>query len=165
MKAALWFEAQQHQGRAAQLHLIVQPGKPEMAQRSIEPGVARQGAADVGVVVPVVRLLLRQRIRRAGFSGGAGAGLLGLLHRHPLRPAARHPALSNAVPSRAFPAGRSGGAVLHGPDAAALRTTKPPSFFRIPNPTPLLTPAPRIENRRCFLYEPKGKNKTDLPPT
>ena len=40
-----------------------------MAQRSIEPGVARQGAADVGVVVPVVRLLLRQRIRRAGQFG------------------------------------------------------------------------------------------------
>ena len=65
----MWFEAQQHQGRAAQLHLIVQTGKPEMAQRSIEPGVARQGAADVGVVVPVVRLLLRQRIRRAGQLG------------------------------------------------------------------------------------------------
>ena len=65
----MWFEAQQHQGCTAQLHLIVQPGKPEMAQHSIEPGVARQGAADVGVVVPVVRLLLRQRIRRAGQLG------------------------------------------------------------------------------------------------
>ncbi len=37
--------------------------------------------------------------------------------------------------------------------------TKPPSFLRSANPTPLLTPAPRIERRKYLLDKTKGEKQ------